>query len=107
MYVYFYKILNCSEVIATELTNVVSGTSIACNLGSARLLCPQTGRFCHSWARSTGCCTDAAQTQWPWGLTVCGSAVCLAAACAPESEVSADMEMRIYELTFILVSHTV
>lgn len=33
----FIKYLYWSEVIATELTNVISGTSIACNLGSAKL----------------------------------------------------------------------
>lgn len=33
----FIKYLYWGEVIATELTNVISGTSIACNRGSAKL----------------------------------------------------------------------
>lgn len=60
------------------------------------LFCPQTGRFGSRWAMSAECCMDAGRAQWPWELMVCG--------CAPVSEVSTDMEMWIYELTFILVS---
>lgn len=48
---------------------------------------------------SAGCCVEAVRTQWPWELMVCARALV--------SEVSTDMEMWIYELTFILVSLTV
>lgn len=83
-----------------QLKNVTSGTSIACNLRSAKLFfVPELDFSCYSWARSAGRCTGAAQAQQLRELMVRGSA-----AGAPESDASTRTEMWIYELTFILVS---
>lgn len=99
----FIKYLFRSEVIDTELTSVVSGTSIACNLGSGK---PIVVLKLDAFAIGEPGLPGAVQVRRRHSglgskFTVRGSAACLAAACAPESEASADTEMWIYELTFI------
>lgn len=115
---YFFSILPCAKVNESVFTFIkcsYCNCHIACKCKewhkyrfwsqiTKNVFCPQSGCFGCRWAMSARCCMDAVQTQWPWELMVCGCAACHAAAYAPVSEVSTDMEMWIYELTFILVS---
>lgn len=82
----------------------MSSTSIACDLRSAKLFFVLS---LDAFVIAGPVLPGTVQMQWPWELTVCGFAACLTAACAPESKVSTDTEMWIYELTFILLSPAV
>lgn len=64
---------------------------IACDLESAKLFFPLKLA-----ALAARCCGDTVAVE----LLACGAAACLAAARAPESEVSAGVETWSYELTF-------